>query len=231
MKVRPSKWILTLAGAVVVVLLLRTFGFMSCLIPDAGMERTILRGERILVNRWSYGLRTPFTSPLGYHRWLPRPVGRQDVVVFNNPHPTDTHTAIDHRDVYIGRCAALPGDTLWGDSIFSPLVIPARGRFVAVTPRNRALLCYTLVAHEGRRAELRGDTLYVDGKPATVCRFDQDYYWMSSNNPLNPSSSHLFGLVPYSHIIGRASLVWFSKEEGSGWLNGYRWERMFQSIK
>ncbi len=62
MNIRKFKWILAFAGAVVVVLLLRGFAFTSCLIPSTGMENSIFQGERILVNKWSYGLRVPFMS-------------------------------------------------------------------------------------------------------------------------------------------------------------------------
>ena len=54
---RNLKWIIALAGAIIIVLLLRSFVFTSCLIPSAGMENSLFRGERILVNKWSYGLR------------------------------------------------------------------------------------------------------------------------------------------------------------------------------
>ena len=68
MNIRKFKWILAFAGAVVVVLLLRGFAFTSCLIPSTGMENSIFQGERILVNKWSYGLRVPFMSLFSYHR-------------------------------------------------------------------------------------------------------------------------------------------------------------------
>lgn len=85
MNIRKFKWILAFAGAVVVVLLLRGFAFTSCLIPSTGMENSIFQGERILVNKWSYGLRVPFMSLFSYHRWCESPVRQQDIVVFNNP--------------------------------------------------------------------------------------------------------------------------------------------------
>ncbi len=61
MNIRKFKWILAFAGAVVVVLLLRGFAFTSCLIPSTGMENSIFQGERILVNKWSYGIAGSFS--------------------------------------------------------------------------------------------------------------------------------------------------------------------------
>ena len=104
--------LLTLLIAVSIVLLVRTLAFTSCTIPSDGMENTLYRGDRVLVNKWSYGLRLPFTSLIGYHRWASADVQRGDIVLFNNPAPADPTTAIDQRKVYISRCIGQPGDTL-----------------------------------------------------------------------------------------------------------------------
>ena len=112
MNIRKFKWILAFAGAAVVVLLLRGFAFTSCLIPSTGMENSIFQGERILVNKWSYGLRLPLMSVFSYHRWGERPVRRQDILLFNNPADI-RQPVIDRRKIYISRCIGVPGDTLF----------------------------------------------------------------------------------------------------------------------
>ena len=61
-------WIKAMLTAVILVLLVKTFAFTSCTIPSTGMENSLYQGERVLVNKWSYGLRMPFPSFLGYHR-------------------------------------------------------------------------------------------------------------------------------------------------------------------
>ena len=312
MNIRKFKWILAFVGAIVIVLLLRGFAFTSCLIPSTGMENSLFQGERILVNKWSYGLRLPLMSAFSYHRWRERPVQKRDIVVFNNPAGIQQPT-IDRREIYISRCIGTPGDTLLVDSLFSvsspeaqfnpdkkrlytypaskenlitslirtlsitndglmgsddsthvrsfsryeyylleqaigdrnwirpltekqdkelkPLIVPSKGKALRVYPWNITLLRNTLVMHEGKQAEIKNDTLYIDGKPTQHCFFTKDYYWMASNNSVNLSDSRLFGFVPQDHMIGKASLIWFSKEKGPGILAGYRWNRFFQSVK
>ena len=312
MNIRKFKWILAFVGAIVIVLLLRGFAFTSCLIPSTGMENSLFQGERILVNKWSYGLRLPLMSAFSYHRWRERPVQKRDIVVFNNPAGIQQPT-IDRREIYISRCIGTPGDTLLVDSLFSvsspeaqfnpdkkrlytypaskenlitslirtlsitndglmgsddsthvrsfsryeyylleqaigdrnwirpltekqdkelkPLIVPSKGKALRVYPWNITLLRSTLVMHEGKQAEIKNDTLYIDGKPTQHCFFTKDYYWMASNNSVNLSDSRLFGFVPQDHMIGKASLIWFSKEKGTGILDGYRWNRFFQSVK
>ena len=312
MNIRKFKWILAFAGAIAIVLLLRGFAFTSCLIPSTGMENSLFQGERILVNKWSYGLRLPLMSAFSYHRCRERPVQKRDIVVFNNPAGIQQPT-IDRREIYISRCIGTPGDTLLVDSLFSvsspeaqfnpdkkrlytypaskeslitslirtlsitndglmgsddsthvrsfsryeyylleqaigdrnwirpltekqdkelkPLIVPSKGKALRVYPWNITLLRNTLVMHEGKQAEIKNDTLYIDGKPTQHCFFTKDYYWMASNNSVNLSDSRLFGFVPQDHIIGKASLIWFSKEKGTGIFDGYRWNRFFQSVK
>lgn len=312
----PSPWErigVRLLVVISIVLLLRGFAFTSYLIPSEGMENALFRGEHILVNKWSYGLRLPFLSFVPYQRWNSQPVQREDIVVFNNPGST-SQPVIDRREVFISRCIGVPGDTLLIDSLFwvlspdhpespdqkrlyfyprtresqmdsilnilaitnnhlmgvrdtnnvrsfsryehylldqavsggkswlqpvhvaeekasRPLIIPGKGKAVRVYPWNRTLLRNTLVLHEGRQAEIKNDTLYVDGRPTQHCYFTKDYYWMASNNSVNLSDSRLFGLVPHNHIIGKASLIWFSKEENAHPFNGYRWNRFFQPVR
>lgn len=108
------------------------------------------------------------------------------------------------------------------DSVKShPFVVPAKGMKVDVYPWNMTLLCNTLVHHENRKAMIKNDTLFVDGKPTTTCVFRKDYYWMASNDPVNLCDSRLFGLVPHDHLIGRAEWVWYSSNK----------ERIFQPVQ
>ena len=79
MKIRISKGLKVLLTAILIVLLVKTLAITSCSIPSTGMENTLYRGEKVLVNKWSYGLRLPFTSS----HFLPEKVRRGDVVLFN----------------------------------------------------------------------------------------------------------------------------------------------------
>ncbi len=47
----------------------------------------------------------------------------------------------------------------------NPLIVPGKGKFIRVYLWNKTLLRNTLVLHEKKQAEIKNDTLYVDGKP------------------------------------------------------------------
>lgn len=116
------------------VLLLRIFVFEVFTVPSTSMEKTILTGDFVLVNKLAYGSRLPIT-PLSipfFHQYLNKEkkisaylpwlslsyfrlpgytnIERNDVLVFN--YPVEKNHPIDHRSYYIKRCIALPNDTI-----------------------------------------------------------------------------------------------------------------------
>lgn len=101
-------YIKVLLTAILIVLLVKTFAFTSCSIPSTGMENSLYQGEKVLVNKWSYGLRIPFTAS----HFLPEKARKGDVVLFNNPIPDDKGIPVFARSLYISRCVGVPGDTL-----------------------------------------------------------------------------------------------------------------------
>ena len=95
-----------------------------------------------------------------------------------------------------------------------PFVVPAKGKVVRVYPWNVKLLCNTLLSHEHRRADVKGDSLLIDGQPVSEVVFTKDYYWMASNDPVNFNDSRLFGFVPEDHLIGKTWRIWYTARKG-----------------
>ena len=52
-----------------------------------------------------------------------------------------------------------------------------------------------------------------------------NYYWMMGDNRHNSLDSRYWGFVPEDHIVGKASLIWFSYGN-----NGIRWNRIFNVV-
>lgn len=102
------------------VLIVRAFGFTSCTIPFSGMENTLYQGERVIVNKWSYGLRLPLWRMISYRRVGDRPVTQGDIVVFNNPSPSEGEGCANACSMFINRCLGVSGDTLMLDQYLQP---------------------------------------------------------------------------------------------------------------
>jgi signal peptidase I len=89
------------AIAVLLALFIRTFVVQAFKIPSGSMEPTLLIGDHILVNKFLYGVKIPFTRKPLIPISEPK---RDDVVVFIYP--------VDTSKDFIKRVIGLPGDTL-----------------------------------------------------------------------------------------------------------------------
>lgn len=120
------EWLKAIGISFVVVLFIRTFFFEISSVSSPSMERSLLTGDFMLINKLSYGPRLPKTIlslpfvnqrcystliSLPYMRLFGTPgVERHDVMVFN--YPMEDEYPVDHRTYFVKRCVGLPGDSI-----------------------------------------------------------------------------------------------------------------------
>lgn len=76
-------------------------------IPSGSMEKTLLIGDHLFVNKLIYGVRIPYTEKRLFRL---RGVKRGDVVVFK--FPTEEKTSVHYGKDFIKRAVGLPGDVV-----------------------------------------------------------------------------------------------------------------------
>jgi signal peptidase I len=174
--------------AVIFATFARTWVVQAFKIPSGSMEKNLLIGDHILVNKFIYG---PTVSPLE-EKLLPiRKPKRGDVVVFKYPEdPT--------RD-FIKRCMGLPGDTM--KMIGRDLYVNGRlvhdssfTWYADAEPSSRDLFFHPRRARESFGPKTVG--------PAS-------YFCMGDNRD-NSNDSRFWGTVPESYLKGRAFVVYWS---------------------
>lgn len=131
-------YVRTVVVTLLVVLFLKTFVIEAFRIPSASMEKTLLVGDFLIVNKFAYGLRTPRYLPLTnvamptFMLAFGGEVERGDIVVFEFPGLRDELKPSEPA-TYVKRCAGLPGDTIQilHGRVFvneSPLKFPPHGK-------------------------------------------------------------------------------------------------------
>ena len=199
-----------------VVLLIRGFIVEPFKIPSGSMLPTLEVGDFILVNKFSYGIR----SPLGYYKVLD--LGspeRGDVIVFRYPEdPT-----ID----YIKRVIAVPGDRI----TYQNHKLYINGEYVDTKlvgdyekDRNFFVLLENLtgVSHHILISKSGG---FIPGVKDVVV--PEDRYFVMGDNRDNSRDSRYWGFVPDSYLKGRAFFIWFSWEDGFN----VKWSRIGSIIE
>lgn len=109
---------------------------------------------------------------------------------------------------------------------FSRFQVPFKGKVVDFKKENIAWYRRIITAYEGHKLEERKDGIYIDGKKTDTYTVEMNYYWLMGDNRYNSADSRVWGFVPEDHVVGKASIVWFSK--GS---QGIRWDRVFNVIR
>jgi len=110
-------WVKTLVGAIIVVTIINGLAIASFVVPTPSMEKTVMTGDFLFVNKFIYGPSTPqvipiLNIPLPFFRFPAfREPQKGDVIVFIFPGNRDEVEATEFQ-YYLKRCVATAGDSL-----------------------------------------------------------------------------------------------------------------------
>ncbi len=99
------KYVIALVSAFALMLTIRTLALSVHGVTGDGLEPLYKHGDRLLINRCSYGMRIEGNRLLPYSRLMRQPVERGDIVAFIAPDSISD-------GLMIARCKAVPGDTI-----------------------------------------------------------------------------------------------------------------------
>ncbi|MGI9331236.1 MAG: signal peptidase I [Gammaproteobacteria bacterium] len=185
------------------VLVIRSFLFEPFRIPSSSMMPTLLIGDFIFVNKYTYGLRLPVLHTKIVSVGEP---SRGDVVVFRLPADPSTN--------YIKRLVGLPGDTV--KYVNKRLYINDQPvDFRVLGPYEAAGQSRSLLARE-TLGDAEHSVLLTEGQRSLEGTFviPQGYFFMMGDNRDNSRDSRYrgVGLVPAGNIVGKAVRIWMNWE-------------------
>ncbi len=188
---------------VLIVFLLRSFIAEPFRIPSASMMPTLLVGDFILVNKFTYGIRIPVINKKIIELNQPR---RGDIVVFRYP----KNPEVD----YIKRLIGVPHDkisyvnkrlTVNGQAISEASLgaFQGVGQGEDMTGSANFLENLTGVEHQ---------ILNRDGVQSVEFTYTvpEGQYFMMGDNRDNSNDSRYWGTVPEENLVGKAFFIWMS---------------------
>ncbi|MEO8295779.1 MAG: signal peptidase I, partial [Gemmatimonadota bacterium] len=202
-------WTKSIAIALVVWLVLRTFLIEAFRIPSGSMENTLLIGDFLFVNKALYGAEVPFT---GKHLPAFREPHRGDVLVFDS---------VEQEGMKIvKRLIGMPGDTLAmedgdlyrnGKRVDEPYAVrgdPAKSE----EPMQRAKMRRWQVEHLVGRDPATYQPDLHDWGPIVV---PADSFFMMGDNRDSSYDGRYWGFLPRVNVKGRPLIVYFSYDKTS----------------
>jgi signal peptidase I len=140
----------------------------------------------------------------------------------------DIHVMPDSERRGTGGIYTFPNDTVnckWTIDNFGPLYIPKKGATIQLTAQNYSRYERVIRTYERNEFEMKDGKFYLNGKETDRYTFQMDYFWLMGDNRHNSLDARYWGFVPEDHVVGKASLIFFS------WDKGPRWNRIFRKIK
>jgi signal peptidase I len=201
----PLETVRSLLTILVIALFALTFILQPFRIPSESMERTLLVGDFLLVNKTIYGPPGIWSHLLPY-----RQVQRGDIIVFHFP--------LDPPEHIVKRVVGIPGDRIHlrdgvlyrnGEAVNEPYVVyesawadSFRDQFPTSTYTDPGVDTHWWL--QMRAGISNGDVIVPAGK-----------YFVMGDNRNHSRDSRYWGFVPRSAIVGRPFIIYFSLRQPS----------------
>jgi signal peptidase I len=188
--------------AVILAILIRAFLVQAFKIPSRSMVPTLLEGDHILVSKFIYGVRIPFTDK----RW-PRfsSPQRGDVIVFVYPKEREKD--------FIKRVIGVENDTVQ----IKDKQVYVNGKKV---PDKQAI-------HSDPSIYKDPDNPRDNFGPIKV---PKDRLFVMGDNRDQSHDSRFWGFVPVKDVKGEAFMIYYSRDPSKR-LSGIRYDRLFSIIR
>lgn len=191
---------------IIVVLILRAIFVEAYVIPTGSMENTLLIGDALLVNRFIYGIKLPYTNLQIIQGRMPQ---RGEIIVFKYP--------FENRD-FVKRCIAIEGDTVRivnkvlyvnGKAVNEPYKIHRDHRILPGFENNNPN--YQKNWENARFADLYGIYIRDNFGPVVV---PKDCVFAMGDNRDNSMDSRFWGPLHKKYLKGKPLFIYFSFNPG-----------------
>ncbi len=202
--------------AIFLALFIRAFIIQAFKIPSGSMKPTLLIGDHILVNKFIYGIKIPFTDR--YIMQIKKPK-RGDIVIFKWPR--------NEKKDFIKRVIGIEGDkiTIKNDILYinnEKIEIKYIGKYEDENI-NKADKYIEFIG-EAKHHILDEYIKHENYGPKIV---PENYIFVMGDNRDQSHDSRYWGFVSLNKLKGKALIIYWSRPQGWSWP---RWERFGQIL-
>lgn len=222
---KRGKWTDVFKSLSLIIILYMCFRWIlwePFVIPSGSMKSTLLVQDYVVVKKWAYGLRLPFSE-----KWLfgPKVPERGDIVVFK---------AVDESGNFlVKRVVGLPGDEIMinekgfiqiNDFPFIYQEVKSEDENFIVYKEDNGVKQY--------RVQFSAD----GGQTPFELKIPAGHIFMMGDNRNFSADSRYWGALPLERIMGKLFMVWMSCEESDSYSSflcapsDFRTDRFFKRV-
>ena len=229
----------SLAGAILIYLVINTFLVAAYRIPSGSMIPTLLIGDWLFVNKAVYGPHIPFTNTHLPSFSEPK---RGEVIVFVSPYqPDEAARGDDATPTLVKRMVGMPGDTLYMRAGLLHVNGVAQRQGFGIVSRPTESGSQPTDTHPlfdwQHKFELKQSRF---GAAPAQPQLDHwgplvvpaAHYFMMGDNRYESKDSRYWGIVPRENVRGRPMFVYYSYRSGDetdrplSFITDIRWSRI-----
>lgn len=218
---------------IIIAFVFRWILFEPYVIPSGSMIPSLLIHDHLMVNKWVYGWRWPFSEKWFYIWTKPQP---GEVVVFKYPKSKDTY--------FIKRVVAVEGDEISvvngqlirnGQPVLRDKITDVKQIPKIDQTEVKSFEYYKETL--GKNSFISRDLVEDYFPPTEPIKVPPGHFFVVGDNRDESSDSRVWGFVPVENLMGRAWFIWLSCENtlpASPMIcdpNTIRWDRFFKHIQ
>jgi signal peptidase I len=216
--------------AILLAVLIRTFAVQAFKIPSGSMIPTLSIGDHILVNKFLYGLRLPFTESRFF---ILRPPRRGDIVVFSFPANKEKKECTSFNRNVVSRLGSVWMNRnpflLFKDDCrdFIKRIVGVGGD--TVTIKNKTVYVNGIALDESyiiHRDKLMLQRIAGSRDNLGPLQVPRGKFFVMGDNRDQSYDSRFWGMVDINEIKGKAFIIYWSWDSEASLLGKIRWGRI-----
>lgn len=127
--------------------------------------------------------------------------------LLRDPRIIEVTRKVEKKDIRDDQVFPHHNNYKWNKYYMSPFLIPKKGGTLLLDTNNISLYQKLITVYEDNTLDVKGDSIFINGKATARYEVKQDYYFVMGDNRDNAVDSRYWGFLPERFVVGKLSMI------------------------